>query len=319
MKEKFTPNDQMRFAAKAENFARRIVDDSARFGIDPQEAAQFAQCVERYRSALQAARGGSRSRAATEAKNIALVEAKQFMQRLGNLVRHNPRIDSATKLLLGIEPRAKTPKMKPCPQEPPRLRFVRALHEGSATSRHELEFTAWDSNHAKPEGAVRLELFVDLIPPDEPIPEHPGANHGGRPWYLRSYTRSPVVLEPPMARVAMRVVYWGRWADSSGAVGPFSATAAAWIEGGSHHYLPGGIGLKSIGKFGQQAPPLLEDVTAAGPAGRDVTIRVAVIEAQYESMNARQVAEPSPALPAPPQREQGEQLQLEGPPLEEAA
>jgi hypothetical protein len=35
-----------------------------------------------------------------------------------------------------------------------------------------------------------------------------------------------------MARVPMRVVYWGRWADSVGNVGPFSATAAAWIEAG---------------------------------------------------------------------------------------
>ena len=100
---------------------------------------------------------------------------------------------------------------------------------------HELSFFDFTTRSTrKPEGAVRLELFVDLVLTDEPIPARPGANHGGRPWYLRSYTRSPIVLAPPMASVPMRVVYWGRWADSVGNVGPFSATAVGWIEGGSH-------------------------------------------------------------------------------------
>jgi hypothetical protein len=58
----------------------------------------------------------------------------------------------------------------------------------------------------------------------------------GTSLYLRSYTRSPIRLTPPMAKVPMRIVYWARWADSTGNVGPFSATAAAWIEGGN--YLP---------------------------------------------------------------------------------
>ena len=110
---------------------------------------------------------------------------------------------------------------------------MRALHEGGgATPVHELAFHAMDHTKARPAGAVRLELFVDLVPPEEPIPAHPGANLASRPWYLRSYTRSPIRLVPPLARMPMQVVYWGRWADSAGSVGPFSATAVAWIEGG---------------------------------------------------------------------------------------
>ena len=57
----------------------------------------------------------------------------------------------------------------------------------------------------------------------------------------------------------MRVVYWGRWADSSGNVGPFSATAAGWIEGGSHRLLPGGLGMQ-IAEFGKPVQKELEAV-----------------------------------------------------------
>jgi hypothetical protein len=189
------------------------------------------------------------------------------------------------------------------------LRFERALHEGGgATPMHELSCKAINFSKAKPEGAVRLELFVDLVPPDEPIPAHPGANHAGRPWYLRSYTRSPIVLQPPMARVPMRVVYWGRWADSTGEVGPFSATAVAWIEGGSHQLLPGGTGLELGSLSGRKPVKLIEDASAPGPADRDVTYRVAVMEVQVQSMQ--------PTLTATPQREA---RQLEGPANEETS
>jgi hypothetical protein len=83
---------------------------------------------------------------------------------------------------------------------------------------------------AKPEGAARLELFVDLIPPGEPIPNHPGHRHGGLGFYLRSFTRSPLKVEYPKTDSPMRVVYWGRWASSTGEPGPFSRALVAPID-----------------------------------------------------------------------------------------
>jgi hypothetical protein len=227
-------------------------------------------------------------------------------------VRVSEKIDAASKVLLGIRLRAEKPKILPCPNEPPRLRFVRAHHESTLTPMHELSFTSLDYK-AKAPGAVRVELFADLIPPDEPIPAHPGANHAGRPWYLRSYTRSPIKLIPPMARVPMRVVYWARWADSLGNVGPFSKTAVAWIEGGSHALLPGGAGIV-LGQLGGRTPvPILEDASAIGPASRDESYRVAVLEVRYAATSA---AEIPASLPAPEKREP---RQLEAPPASEAA
>jgi hypothetical protein len=219
-------------------------------------------------------------------------------------VRLNKRLDAASKLMLGIRERTARPKVTPCPQEPPRLRFVRALHEGTgAAPMHELSFTSLDFGKAKPPGAVRLELFADLVPVDEPIPAHPGANLNSRPWYLRSFTRSPIVLVPPMPRVLMRVVYWARWADSMGNVGPFSATAVAWTEGGVNQHLPGGVGL-ALG--GRKEVPLIDGQAAnPGPANRELRYRVALIEAHIQSISPNNV----PAgLPSPQ-----ELRRLEGP------
>jgi hypothetical protein len=78
---------------------------------------------------------------------------------------------------------------------------------------------------------TRLELFVELVEPEAKVPEHPAQLSGGRMWYLRSYTRSPIHVEFPTANQPMRVVYWARWADAKGNVGPFCRTVVARVEG----------------------------------------------------------------------------------------
>lgn len=303
MADKFIPNGDMNFKVMADAFARCIARDPARFAVTQADAEALSQAVEKYRAAFQAAGGGSRSRQTTRAKDEAREQAERIIRRLANLIRASESVDAPAKFELNLRERAA--KSKPqraggCPQEPPRLWFARALHEGNgAAPMHELKFFALDHSRAKPQGAVRLELFVDLVPPEEPIPAFPGAGAnwggGGRPWYLRSFTRSPIVLAPPMARVPMRVVYWGRWADSTGNVGPFSKTAVAWIEGGSHHLMGPRLG-RSIDP---QPMPLLEDVAATelagGPARRQLECSVMVLEAQYHSFNTAHIV---PALEA---------------------
>lgn len=294
MSKKFIPNGDLDFDTMARCFAGTIAKDTARYHVSADDGEALSAAVERFGAALQASRFGERSVTATRAKDESRAQTEQIIRRLANAIRGNPKINATAKFDLGLRVRSAKAKQLPCPQEPPRLQFVRALHEGGgATPVHELSFSAMERSHSKPAGAVRLELFVDLVPPEENIPAHPAANLGSRPWYLRSYTRSPIRLVPPMARVPMRVVYWARWADSSGAVGPFSATATAWIEGGSHH-----LALPALGST--KPIRLIED--AAAPAGRSETYRVAVLQVQYESL-APQVVDP-PRLPGPAAREQ---------------
>lgn len=234
-------------------------------------------------------------------------ETKRLYLRCVNVIRINENVDSVALIAVGLKPRKDRRQARSCPQEPPYLQFVQALHAGnSASPMHELSFyPMYARSKCKPAGAARLELFVDLIPPGEAVPQHPGANLGGRPWYLRSYTRSPIKLAPPICRVPMLVVYWGRWADATGSVGPFCGTVVSRIEGWSPH--------TEAPVFGSnKRAPILEDATASGPAGRERRYSVAVLDAQYQSLHRQDVppAQPAQRLPAPAEREAP---RLEGP------
>src|SRR4051794_6592589 len=126
------------------------------------------------------------------------------------------------------------------------------------------------------------------------MPAHPGALHASWAWYLRLYTRSPIKVVPPIASVPMRVVYWGRWADSQGNVGPFSATAVAWIEGGAHRSLPGAPSLPF--GIGARQVPILDVEQPAKSAEQNPKYLIAVLEAKYASLAPQPVP---PALPGP--------------------
>jgi hypothetical protein len=93
-------------------------------------------------------------------------------------------------------------------------------------------------------------------------------------------------------------VYWGRWAGTAGDVGPLSATAVGWIEGGTHGYLPGGPELL----LGQSRATGLIELQDATREQRDPRYVLAVLEAQVQTIAAA-------ALPDG----MSEQRRLEGP------
>src|SRR5881394_3941945 len=123
MSKKFIPNGDIDFVTKAECFARTIAQDPARFEIQREDSDAMGAAATKFRAALQACRSGSRSQVATRAKEDARGEAERIMRRLGHLVRSNLRLDAATRMMLGISPRAEKPKILTVPNEPPRLRF----------------------------------------------------------------------------------------------------------------------------------------------------------------------------------------------------
>lgn len=304
MSKKFIPNGDLDFASMAESFTRNIAPAPGRYAVSTEEAEALTAAVTRFRDALQAARhSGGRSAVATAAKEEARLIAEKRIRRIAHLVRASESIDASAKIALGIRERSAKPRVLTVPNEPPRLEFVRAIHDNGAVPVHELKFSSIDYCKAKPEGAVRIELFCDLIAPDEPTPAFPGATPGSRPLYLRSFTRSPITLTPPMARVPMRVVYWGRWADSLGNVGPFGATAVGWIEGGTHH-------LMGLPRPGLHMPKPI-DVSRGLAHDRaqiehGTTVYVALLEAQQRSIGHAVVSRELPS--------QTETLrQLEGP------
>ena len=284
MSKKFIPNGDFDFAAMARGFAGAVAQERERVEVSAEDAEALTAAMSKYTEALRVCKYGERSAMTIRRKDDARAELEGIIRRIANAVRSNPRLDAVAKMAVGINPRSERPKVTPVPVEPPRLQFVRAMHQaGGNAPMHELSFYAHDLHAAKPAGAVRLELFVDLVPPGDPIPNHPGANHGSRPWYLRSYTRSPIKLVPPIASVPMRVVYWGRWADSMGNVGPFSATAVAWIEGGCERALPGGTGL-SVTVIGAKKAVQILEIESPEQTPRP-QYSVEVLQARYAALN----------------------------------
>jgi hypothetical protein len=84
---------------------------------------------------VRAADGGGEGGAADRA-----TRSRGHIRRIANAIRANKSIDSISKMMLGMRERSGKPKQLTVPNEPPHLRFVRALHESGAMPMHELAF-----------------------------------------------------------------------------------------------------------------------------------------------------------------------------------
>jgi hypothetical protein len=303
MGQRTIPRSDQAFSIRLGVFARSASEAPGRFAMSADDAAAVMAAATRLQAALQEARNpGSRSAVATREKVAARAEAERLYKRALDRLRVADGIDAAARMVAGMRERAERKRARVVPQEPPDMRFERALFGiGAAAPMHELSFRALGgTSKAKPDGAVRLELFVDLVRPDEEVPGHPGQNHGGRPWYLRSFSRSPIRITPPMTRVPMLVVYWGRWADAVGNVGPWCGTVVSRVEGHSRHvWMSGPGGIKG-------RVPVLPDAPSDAPEQK---YSVAVRDAQYAYLNPQQLTDAEPVEPK----------QLEGPTAEAEA
>jgi hypothetical protein len=175
-----------------------------------------------------------RGKHSTDVKDQRRLEAVQIIRRISAVIRASDRISAEDKSLVGVKERSKKLSRGKCPICPPLLWFQGTIGDGGANSAvHQLHVEpGFNARQEQPrDGAVRMELFVDLVAPGEPVPAFPGEAMGGRPWYLGSFTKSPIRVAPPVPPTPMLVVYWVRWADSSCRTGPFSRTCEARWEG----------------------------------------------------------------------------------------
>lgn len=232
---RFIPDSDSAFAMMAEGFATTIAKDPERYTLSDVDADLLTRKVKRFRDALaKAKRRSTRTPDSICEKDERRREAEEIIRRLGAVIRASDQISRADKVVVYIKERSKSLKKGKCPVYPPILRYKGAIGEmGTNSTMHVLHvepgFDVRGEQHR--EGAVRMELFVDLVPPGEPVPSHPGEFLTGGASYWGSFTKSPIKVEPPIPPTPMLVVYWVRWADSSCRVGPFSKTCEARWEG----------------------------------------------------------------------------------------
>lgn len=271
MAKKFIPNGDHDFLKMAENFAANVGGSPEQYGISEADAAELRAATARFAEAMRACGNPyERSPAVTAVKEQTRRSAETILRRLTAVIKSNPAVDGAAKVIIGLNERTKAAAPLTVPDEVPRFSFWRAYHENGQVPEHELGFGALDGS-ARPRGAVRLELFVDLIPADVSVQAHYRDGLPSRPVYVRSYTKSPIRLVPPMADVPMRVIYFARWADADGNVGPMTGAVEGWVEGGRHHLMNGPL-------MGHK--PVMRIDVSPETVTRETTVLVAMITGQ---------------------------------------
>jgi hypothetical protein len=258
-------------------FALQITNDPARFHLSADDAQRIDEAVQAFRDALaRSSQRSNRSMNTTRVKDQARKTAEALVRKYGNLIRLNDQISAADKIIVGIHQRRKpVRRMTTGIMTAPHLTFVGTTNNSAMSGhRHVLRFCDWSDGvpRSRPQRAARLELFVELVAPGEKTPEHPAQLSGGRMWYLRSYTRSPIHVQFPTADHPMRVVYWARWADAQGNVGPFCQTVVARVEG----WDGGGKALPSFMEGRQRQQRIV--VTSAMKELPDLTLALAESE-----------------------------------------
>jgi hypothetical protein len=237
MPDKFIPDADSEFAQMARLFASHIAHDPKRFELSPDDAGAINQVAKEFRDALAVAtRVGTRTKLTLMVKDEIRAKAERVIREYGNVIRANPRISHIHKEMIGVKERPARLRRRSCPQTAPILTFAGSTPPiGSVPGKHILRYRDGLGRgcQAKPEGAARIELFVDLVGPGEAVPEYPGQTRGRWPWYVRSFTKNPIELVHPMPSVPMLIVYWARWADATGEVGPWSKTLVTRAEGWS--------------------------------------------------------------------------------------
>jgi hypothetical protein len=235
----FIPDSDSEFAKMSRCFVDYIERHAERLPLSREQIEKLTGAVEAFRDALARTMWPSTAGPrATSIKNMARADAEKFIRGLARILRAAESLTPVDREMLNVHEPAKRLKRRECPQIAPVLTFKGSPPD--AGHRHILEYrNDFDNKRgAKPHGAARLELFVELVPPEvaaaKKIPARPDQLSGGKYWYLRSFSSSRFEVEFPVMAdgSAMLVVYWGRWADASGNYGPFSKTCVARVEGG---------------------------------------------------------------------------------------
>jgi len=248
---KFIPSGDRDFASMARVFADYAEKDAARFSIAASQIEKLNAAVEAYRSALAATmRSDTEGPRSTRIKNAARQECEAVVRAVARTIRACESLTDVDRMQFNMTARPERAKARSCPQVAPVLTFMGNADGGRHVLKYGNDFDR--GSKAKPKGAARLEVFVDLVPPPQlregmpkhiasydptiggQVPVHP-MQTSGRLWYVGSFTTSKFTVPFPVVGdgTPMLVCYWARWADARGGVGPFSQTCVARVEGGT--------------------------------------------------------------------------------------
>jgi hypothetical protein len=171
------------------------------------------------------------------AKNDARKLAERIVRPEAQRIRKDPRIDLSLKVLLGLNVNTHRRRKIPVPTGTPLLR-VRFDLSGVITVRYQNRV---NYGAARPDGAAGIELWEKITPlavinarfakrRGQPIeaeaeidtPDAPSRHAEGSWRFVGVYTRTPILMRPPVQTHGDAVEYIARWVTARGEPGAFS-------------------------------------------------------------------------------------------------
>lgn len=196
-------------------FAAGLAEQPELFHSTPAEAAEIAQRVHAFRTALRIARSPSTAtRPNTARKNAARRLAEQLIRPAAQRVRTDPTIPAELKINMGIKPGGPRRRRVGPPESSPVLRAVTEL---SGFVRIDVRDSA-SGKRAKPDGVAELRLYKRVCPRDTDP-----ALRDSLPWtFAGSYSRWPIQFLPNIEAPGDEVSIVASWVTRRREEGPDS-------------------------------------------------------------------------------------------------
>ena len=190
----YIPRRHVAFNNWANQFAKTVAADAARFALEPAAAQEIAAVVADWNAAFQPVTAkGTKTRCTVAAKNEALRDALKTLRGYAQQVAHSQGVSPSDKLVLGVNPGDREWTHIQPPASWPVLHILRAA-ELQLTIRN-FDRAAVKKAQAKPYGVGFCQIFYSLRP-----------LAAGRITDRRELsqqvtaTRSPVILDFPSSR-----------------------------------------------------------------------------------------------------------------------
>lgn len=240
----YLPRADGEFRDWLQTFATTIAADPAAYERTASEAAMLLDIAQRYDTAYMQARSpATRSKPATQAKNLIRREAWNIVRPIAMQIRSVPstRISDALKIALRIKPRHFRGTPIRAPEHAPLLAFDTAFG-GTGSCRHRLRYqdVSNPSRWAKPPGVIHLQLFVAIADRNvQPIlpPSIAGRraatfradDREGVETFIVLVTRHVFEVEIDAVHCGRVAMYYGRWSTRRGLTGPWSVPVSMTV------------------------------------------------------------------------------------------
>lgn len=198
------------------NFKTLIAATPTSYGLVAADGTAITNAYNSWHAAyLAAVNPTTRTRATVQTKNDQRVLVLGVVRAYANTIQMNHAVSDALKIGLGLRVHDAQPTPVPVPATAPALTFA-AMRPGLQDVRAADETTP--SRRAKPAGVAGLLLFRAVAPAAVSDPE--------QCRFLSFVTRAEFQSHFISADNGKTATYFGRWTNSKGQVGPWSAPAS---------------------------------------------------------------------------------------------